>query len=88
MAFPKFEGNRYRIDGEITENHAILVNLTANIVYHHLAAVKNFVMIGIEQTDSYNGCFITFQQSFLVCLRGKLIQVKMSLYKLMEMEMK
>ena len=25
MAFAKFEGNRFRIDGEIAENHAILV---------------------------------------------------------------
>ena len=25
MAFAKFEGNRLRIDGEIAENHAILV---------------------------------------------------------------
>ena len=32
MAFAKFEGNRFRIDGEIAENHAILVNLTASIV--------------------------------------------------------
>ena len=31
MAFAKFEGNRFRIDGEIAENHAILVNLTASI---------------------------------------------------------
>ena len=28
MAFAKFEGNQFRIDGEIAENHAILVNLT------------------------------------------------------------
>ena len=28
MAFAKFEGSRFRIDGE---NHAILVNLTASI---------------------------------------------------------
>ena len=32
MAFAKFEGNRFRIDGEIAENHAILVNLKASIV--------------------------------------------------------
>ena len=32
MAFVKFEENRFRIDGEIAENHAILVNLTASIV--------------------------------------------------------
>ena len=30
MAFAKFEDNRFRIDGEIAENLAILVNLTAN----------------------------------------------------------
>ena len=30
MAFAKFEENRCRIDGEIAENHAILVNLTAS----------------------------------------------------------
>ena len=33
MAFAKFEGNRIRIDGEIAENHAILVNLTATGEY-------------------------------------------------------
>ena len=33
MAFAKFQENRFRIDGEIAENHAILVNLTASIVY-------------------------------------------------------
>ena len=32
MACAKFEENRFRIDGEIAENHAILVNLTASIV--------------------------------------------------------
>ena len=32
MAFAKFEGNRFRIDREIAENHAILVNLTVSIV--------------------------------------------------------
>ena len=26
MAFAKFQENRFRIDGEIAENHAILVN--------------------------------------------------------------
>ena len=31
MAFAKFEENRFRIDGKIAENHAILVNLTASI---------------------------------------------------------
>ena len=32
MACAKFEGNRFRIDGEIAENHAILVDLMASIV--------------------------------------------------------
>ena len=32
MALAKFQENRFRIDGEIAENHAILVNLTASIV--------------------------------------------------------
>ena len=32
MTFAKFEGNRLRIDGEIAENHAVLVNLTASKV--------------------------------------------------------
>ena len=31
MAFAKFEEDRFRIDGEIAENHEILVNLTASI---------------------------------------------------------
>ena len=31
MAFAKFQENRFKIDGEIAENHAILVNLTASI---------------------------------------------------------
>ena len=28
MAFAKFKGNRFKNDGEMAENHAILVNLT------------------------------------------------------------
>ena len=32
MAFAKFQENRSIIDGEIAENHAILVNLTATLV--------------------------------------------------------
>ena len=31
MAFAKLKKKRFRIDGEIAENHAILVNLTASI---------------------------------------------------------
>ena len=33
MSFAKFQENRFRIDGEIAENNAILVNLTASIRY-------------------------------------------------------
>ena len=41
MAFAKFQENRFRIDGEFAENHAILVNLTASIVYlMHLHYLK------------------------------------------------
>ena len=43
MTFAKFEGNRFKIDGEIAENHAILVNLTASIVQKldHLTYIVN-----------------------------------------------
>ena len=40
MAFAKFQENRFRIDGEIAENHAILVNLTASIVYRSYAQYR------------------------------------------------
>ena len=43
------------------------------------------VMIGIAQTDPYKRCFITFQLPFSVYLRGKVIQVKMPLYKMMDL---
>ena len=33
MAFAEFQENRFRIDQEISENHVILVNLTASILY-------------------------------------------------------
>ena len=36
--------------------------------------------------DWYKGCFITFLLRFSVCLKGKLIQVKMSLCKLMDLD--
>ena len=32
MIFAKIDGSRFKIDGEIAENHAILVNLTASII--------------------------------------------------------
>ena len=33
MAFAKFQGNRFRIDRVMAENHAILANLTARRKY-------------------------------------------------------
>ena len=44
------------------------------------------IVIGISQADPYEGCFITFQQPFSVCLRGKLIQVKTYIYELMDVD--
>ena len=38
MACAKFEENRFRNDGGIAENHAILVNLTASIGHVGLAS--------------------------------------------------
>ena len=43
-------------------------------------------MIGTAQTDPHKWCLITFQQPFSVYLRGKVIQVKISLYKLMDFD--
>ena len=43
-------------------------------------------MVAIAWTDPYKGCFITIQLPFSVCLRGKLIQVKMSPYKLWDLD--
>ena len=46
MAFAKFEDNRFRILGEIPENHAILVNLTASIVLGLIAGHSRDSVIG------------------------------------------
>ena len=35
MAFAKFKENQFRIAGDIAKNHAILVNLTASILYYN-----------------------------------------------------
>ena len=44
MTFAKFQENRFRIDREIAENHAILVNLTASIVtFPSLYRTENMV---------------------------------------------
>ena len=44
MAFAKFQENRFRIDGEIAKNHAILVNLMASIALNtpHLLLLSRF----------------------------------------------
>ena len=44
MAFANFQENRLRIDGEIAENHAILVNLTASIVYRHIGISLTYLI--------------------------------------------
>ena len=45
MTFAKFEENRFRIDGEIAENHAILVNLMASIdLLTHQKRKSNFIL--------------------------------------------
>ena len=41
MVSAKFPENRFRIDGEIAENHAILVNLTASITANNSFYVKS-----------------------------------------------
>ena len=53
MALAKFEENRFRIDGEIAENHAILVNLTAslaisNMAQHHIALLVRHVALQVR----------------------------------------
>ena len=48
MEFAKFEGNRLGIDGEIAENHAILVNLTASI--NVLLLNPNVVLNNFKET--------------------------------------
>ena len=56
MAFVKFEKNRFRIDGEIAENHAILVNLTASIIMYWVNRNPNPNPALIEQ--HYNSAIL------------------------------
>ena len=53
MAFAKFEGSRFRIDGEIAENHAILVNLTASLVSLRTVGTFSFITVsgGFQDID-------------------------------------
>ena len=55
MAFAKFQENRFRIDGEIAENHALLVNLTASIYLKTLK--KHFVMYVTLNSDYWANIF-------------------------------
>ena len=68
MAFAKFQENRFRIDGEIAENHAILVNLTASIVnplppkstnlnFHPLEVVSRYHDQHLQVAENYSYLF-------------------------------
>ena len=48
MAFAKFQENRFRIYGDIAENHAILVNLTASIV--RTISPSTIICSGLERS--------------------------------------
>ena len=52
MAFVKFEENRFRIDGEIAENHVILVDLTASIII--ITSLTLTVSDSVTDADSTN----------------------------------
>ena len=54
MAFVKFEENRFTIDGEIAENHAILVDLTASIIIITLLTLTLTVSDSVTDADSTN----------------------------------
>ena len=55
MASAKFRGNRFKIDGEIAENHAIPVNVTASI------RVGVLLLVGEVQTPKT--FYIQFSES-------------------------
>ena len=58
MAFVKFEENRFRIGGEIAENHAILVNLTASIV-PDFSANSSSILMQIYRSKFYSETMTT-----------------------------
>ena len=62
MTFAKFEENRFRIDGEIAENHAILGNLTASIISYY----KNYSYY-LTRLSVYNA--LSFIK-IVLCLRS------------------
>ena len=61
MAFAKFQKNRFRIDGEIAENHAILVNLTASIAIGRTPNIANKVFRHLKNIYWLNFFFISIQ---------------------------
>ena len=65
MTFANFKENRFRIDGEIAENHAILVNLTASI-YHRLP-------IGSHWTIYYDSMVFVYIIDYLLVVTGPYI---------------
>ena len=54
MAFVKVEENRFTIDGEIAENHAILVDLTASIIIITSLTLTLTVSDSVTDADSTN----------------------------------
>ena len=60
MAFAKFQENWFRIDGEIAENHAILVNLTASITITY-KRVYSLNLKGLAQAKIIKNSVILFR---------------------------
>ena len=71
MAFAKFKENQFRIAGDIAENHAILVNLMASILYYNNTSLSlGFRAIDESRTIpairlTYIACFSPISQSIL-----------------------
>ena len=70
MAFAKFQENRFRIDGKIAENHAILVNLTASISMLWFCSHYNCLIVPVRGSTVLNNfvknhgdqrCFFQFE---------------------------
>ena len=70
MAFAKFQENRFRIDGEIAENHAILVNLTASIVdANNYSTITMSVIIKKNIPHIINTVVMFLNSIFFSCLK-------------------
>ena len=53
MTFAKFQENRFKIDMEIPENHAILVNLTASIGSGREITAKPVLLANVQISENY-----------------------------------